>query len=206
MKVKNYKNLSIQDLPGEEWIDIIGYDGLYLVSNLGRIKSLERWVECGRGNGRLKKEKIMKQNLAVKSSSIMIGLSLNGKQKIHIVSRLVFFSFNFKNENLPDYFIMHKNNDWEDNRLENLKIGSLSEITKLSYLKGKIIYLKKGHIQYSQHTLQTAVFKNSTVIEKKVCTECHKMKKVAFFRVGYNKCKKCISKQGVLARRIKNDF
>ena len=29
----------IQDLPGEEWREIEGYDGKYLVSNLGRVKS-----------------------------------------------------------------------------------------------------------------------------------------------------------------------
>ena len=37
-----YKNLSIESLPNEEWRDIVGYEGLYQVSNLGRVKSLRR--------------------------------------------------------------------------------------------------------------------------------------------------------------------
>ena len=31
----------------EEWRDIIGYEGLYQVSNLGRVKSLSRYVTRG---------------------------------------------------------------------------------------------------------------------------------------------------------------
>lgn len=32
----------LMDLSGELWKDIEGYDGLYQVSNMGRVKSLER--------------------------------------------------------------------------------------------------------------------------------------------------------------------
>ena len=41
----------------EEWRDIKGYEGLYQVSNLGRIKSLPRYAR----NGSCKYEKILKQ-------------------------------------------------------------------------------------------------------------------------------------------------
>lgn len=37
-----YKNLSLEDLQGEVWKDIPNYEGLYQVSNLGRVKSLPR--------------------------------------------------------------------------------------------------------------------------------------------------------------------
>ena len=33
-----YKNTDITDLPNEVWIDVLGYDGLYSVSNMGRIR------------------------------------------------------------------------------------------------------------------------------------------------------------------------
>ena len=32
---------TIENLPGEEWREIEGYDGQYLVSNTGRVKSLK---------------------------------------------------------------------------------------------------------------------------------------------------------------------
>ena len=37
-----WKNLSLEDMEGEIWKDIEGYEGLYQVSNMGRIKSLEK--------------------------------------------------------------------------------------------------------------------------------------------------------------------
>lgn len=40
MQEEIYKNLSLEDLPGEVWKDVVGYEGLYQVSNLGRVKSL----------------------------------------------------------------------------------------------------------------------------------------------------------------------
>ena len=37
-----YENLSIESLPNEEWRDVVGYEGLYQVSNLGRILCCEK--------------------------------------------------------------------------------------------------------------------------------------------------------------------
>lgn len=34
----------MENLSNEMWKDIIGYEGLYMVSNLGRVKSLDRYV------------------------------------------------------------------------------------------------------------------------------------------------------------------
>ena len=39
--MKPYENLSLEDMEGEVWKDVVGYEGLYQVSNLGRVKSLE---------------------------------------------------------------------------------------------------------------------------------------------------------------------
>jgi hypothetical protein len=41
---RRHKNTDLTDLPGEEWRDVVGYEGLYKVSNLGRIMSLARMV------------------------------------------------------------------------------------------------------------------------------------------------------------------
>lgn len=44
----------------EEWKDIKGYEGLYQVSNLGRVKSLERITNMKDGRIRTEREKILK--------------------------------------------------------------------------------------------------------------------------------------------------
>ena len=42
--LKIYENLSLEDMEGEIWKDVVGYEGIYQVSNLGRIKSLDKRV------------------------------------------------------------------------------------------------------------------------------------------------------------------
>lgn len=44
----NTQNLGLNDLPGEIWKGVIGYEGLYTISNLGRIKSLSTINTIGR--------------------------------------------------------------------------------------------------------------------------------------------------------------
>lgn len=43
--METYQNLSLEDLPNEFWRDVVGYEGIYQVSNLGRVKSLDRYAE-----------------------------------------------------------------------------------------------------------------------------------------------------------------
>lgn len=62
--MKIYQNLSLENLPDEEWRDVVGYEGLYQVSNLGRIKSLPEIIRDGYKNSFLSKEKIMKTALS----------------------------------------------------------------------------------------------------------------------------------------------
>lgn len=49
-----------EDKKEEIWRDIKGYEGLYQVSNLGRVKSLERTVIDKIGRKRLYKERILR--------------------------------------------------------------------------------------------------------------------------------------------------
>jgi NUMOD4 motif len=59
-----YQNLSLKKMKGEVWEDIPGFADCYQISNHGRIKSLERWVERPSTKGdMLLKERILKQTL-----------------------------------------------------------------------------------------------------------------------------------------------
>jgi hypothetical protein len=40
-----YRNLSTEDMHGEKWMPVEGLEEYYMVSNFGRIKSLERYIE-----------------------------------------------------------------------------------------------------------------------------------------------------------------
>ncbi|KKN91305.1 hypothetical protein LCGC14_0221730 [marine sediment metagenome] len=68
---------------GESWRDVVGYEGLYLVSNYGRIKSLPRKTTSG---------KVLKQ-MKQKSGHIFFGLSMNGNEKHHNIAKLMMQAF-----------------------------------------------------------------------------------------------------------------
>ena len=97
----------------EIWKDIKGYEGLYQVSNMGRIKSLNY--------RRTGKEGIMtpsKNN----DGYLIICLYKNKKTKTFLVHRLVAKHFLPNNNNLPE--VNHIIDDFEhrsDNRVENLE-------------------------------------------------------------------------------------
>ena len=101
----------------EIWKDIAGYEGLYQVSNLGRVKSLERTVRYGRGY-RTIPEKILKTNKK-KCDYLKLNLWKEGKAKNHRVHRLVAQSFIHNPDNLPE--VNHKDENKENNCVDNLE-------------------------------------------------------------------------------------
>ena len=97
----------------EEWRSIEGYEGLYEVSNFGRVKSLAIMWQ----NGRVREERILKENLHFGYAHVT--LCKNGTQKQWRVHRLVAIAFIPNPENKP--FIDHINTVRNDNRVENLR-------------------------------------------------------------------------------------
>ena len=103
----------------EIWKDIEDYEGLYQVSNLGRIKSLEREVIAGRGHKKvIKKEKILHPT-DNSFGYLMIQLTKNGAQKNFLVHRLVAKAFIPNPNNYPE--INHKDENKYNNCVENLE-------------------------------------------------------------------------------------
>jgi hypothetical protein len=74
----------------EQWKPVPGYEGLYEVSDQGKVRSLERWTAKGRGH-RLIPSCIMKQVLV--KGYLCVSLSKK-KQKQLKVHRLVIEAFN----------------------------------------------------------------------------------------------------------------
>ena len=105
-------------LPYEIWRDIKGYEGLYQVSNYGRVKSLERYVKYPNGNGRLIKSKLLKLN-PNEDGYLQVCLCKDETEKHFLVHRLVAEAFIPNPENKPE--IDHINRIRTDNRFCNLK-------------------------------------------------------------------------------------
>ncbi|WP_312432724.1 NUMOD4 domain-containing protein [Lacrimispora sp.] len=76
----------------EEWRNIEGYEKSYQVSNLGRIKSLERRVTCSNGREKSIKERILKP-VDNQKGYLHVGLYADGFVKRYKVHRLVAGAF-----------------------------------------------------------------------------------------------------------------
>lgn len=101
----------------EIWKDVLGYEGYYQVSNLGRVKSLEREIWVGQIK-KIKKETIM--NLPKNTTGyLMVNLCVNKVRKKFLVHRLVASAFIPNENNLPQ--INHKDENKENNCVENLE-------------------------------------------------------------------------------------
>ena len=94
----------------EIWKDILGYEGKYMVSNWGRVKSLN-YNKTG-------KERIMKLDKA-SNGYLQLYLYKDGKRKHYLVHRLVATAFC---ENPEGFTVVnHINEDKADCRAENLE-------------------------------------------------------------------------------------
>ena len=121
--MKPYENLSLEDMEGEVWKDVVGYEGLYQVSNLGRVKSLDRYVIIS-DIPRYRKSKIRVQ-MPSHNGYRRVQVSKEGKTKYFFVHVLVALAFIPNPENKPE--IDHINTDRVDNRMENLRWSTRKE-------------------------------------------------------------------------------
>lgn len=104
----------------EQWKDVIGYEGLYQVSNHGKIKSLKRTYTSGNFGNIVREltEKIMKQSTS-KNGYKRVKLCKGGKTNICLVHRLVATAFIENESGLPQ--INHKDENKSNNAVSNLE-------------------------------------------------------------------------------------
>ena len=111
----------------EIWKDIKGYEGLYQVSNEGRVKSLARWIDgvnYGKPCKKYRKEKIMNQQ-EVKGGYMRVALCKKNKHHSYQVHRLVYETFEGDIPN--DLQVNHIDENKKNNCLENLNLMTPKE-------------------------------------------------------------------------------
>lgn len=99
----------------EIWKNIDGYEDSYMISNYGRVKSLERIVICKDHSAKKYKEKIMKERYH--NGYAIINLWKNGQMKRYYIHRLVAAHFveNPKEYNIVNHIDGNKTNNYYEN-------------------------------------------------------------------------------------------
>lgn len=131
----------------EKWKSINGFDGLYEVSDLGRIKALNRLVENNGGMQR-KKERILKQRVRPGDGHCTVVLCKDGKTYPRLVHRLVAEAFIPNPEGKP--VVDHIDTNPANNAVSNLRWVTVQENCLNPLTRRNNSTSKKGHPYYGR--------------------------------------------------------
>jgi hypothetical protein len=108
----------------EFWKDIPNYKGLYKVSNLGRVKSLERKIMRRNGRVQTVAEKILKNK---ETKYLSVSLCKDNNVKTAHIHKLVAMAFLGHVPNGHKLVVDHIDNDRLNNNVDNLQLISHRE-------------------------------------------------------------------------------
>lgn len=179
----------------EIWKEITNYEGLYEVSNLGRIKSLKRITNGEKYGVHKLNEKILKNGKC--GNYNIVVLRKNGKSKTLYVHRLVAKAFINNPNNYKE--VNHKDGNTTNNNVENLEWCNRSYNIKHSYvilnrkkaIQGLKEYIKKHKKKVNQYDLDGNYIRSWNCIKDaenfygiksigKICICCQHKRKSAF--------------------------
>lgn len=109
----------------EVWTDIPEYEGRYQVSNMGRVKSLDRSVIDKKGRKHPTTGRVMKPVPDKKTGHLRIGLFKDNKRCVLYVHRLVMEAF--VGQCPSNMEVCHNDGDSSNNRLDNLRYDTRNE-------------------------------------------------------------------------------
>lgn len=148
----------------EVWKDIEGYEGLYQISNLGKVKSLSRYHWNGINWWKSKERILTPRTAKNKSHYASVQLVKDGSKKGKYIHRLVAEHFILNENNYP--MVNHKNENKLDNGVENLEwcdgvynatYGTMKEVNKskrklvkFTHLKYRVSFILDENIEYKR--------------------------------------------------------
>ena len=159
----------------EVWRWVVGYEGLYMVSNHGRVMSIPTIIEKGNGITVLVDGRLIKPS-AIRKGYLQVALTKNGKQKPMRVHRLVAEAFIPNRLGLPcvNHIDENKANnvvgnlEWCDVEYNN-RYGTRNE--RISRKIGKPVLMTRGGLVVREYPSVSAAY-DLTGISSGHISEC----------------------------------
>ena len=127
----------------EQWKPVVGYEGLYEVSDHGRVRSLDRTVSYSKEWNRRLSGRVLKSPLSVNGGYPQVRLTKNNRGSTKSIHRLVLEAFVGP---CPEGMqACHYDDDPTNNRLENLRWGTRSHNERDKLRNGNHNNAKKTH-------------------------------------------------------------
>ena len=172
----------------EEWKDIQGFEGLYQVSNQGRVKTLDRYLTASYGSKQFRKGQIIK-GVIMPNGYVAVGLWKNNKSKSQYIHRLVAKAFIANPNSFKE--VNHKDEDKTNNCVSNLEwcdhLYNINYGTAKERISKSNLALQKGTkvAQYKGDKL-IAIFANSIEASRKTGVDSSAIRKVCLGRKKFN--------------------
>ncbi len=203
-----FQNLNQKDLPGEIWKDIPDTDGKIQISNLGRIKSLGRFVLTKLGIQKFYKGRILKQSI-IKYKNKKIGdeipelvctIHYSGNSQRLRLQRAVYNLFigeiNYESDS---WIVSHKNNDRLDNRAVNLECITRSSLGKFVY------HSNRGNRIYECQT-KAGISKSADKRNKEVTQFNNSGRPINYFKSIKEAASHCKISSSMICSALKSNF
>lgn len=163
--------------------DVPGYEGHYKISDLGRLRSVERKVKINRGAYRIVKERILKSCIRRDGYLYVILKKPNKPIKNFSIHQLVAMAFLSHKRCGFEKVVDHKNNNKKDNRFLNIQLltnreNSTKDIkNKTGYVgvtddgSGYRSTIRENGVSIYLGTFRTAELANNAYLERRKIIE-----------------------------------
>lgn len=151
-------------MENEIWKDVTGYEGLYQVSNMGRVRSTHRTILVN-GRERILPSRVLRPG--VQRGYKIVSLSSGGVEKSYLVHRLVAIAFLGP---VPcGKEVDHINENHGDNRVDNLRY--LSRFENASRSTRGIFRKKSNALENNPRTKIVVGIKDGRIVDTIPCAK-----------------------------------
>ena len=157
----------------ETWLPVPGFEGSYEVSDLGRVRSLDRVIVTKAGQQRRLPGRMLRPTVSDPGYPFVQFGKHDAPRRIHNIVTLAFLG------PCPEGMeVRHLNGDKLDNTLSNLRYGTHSENVKDTSRHGRHFWANKPHCPQGHEYTPENIYRRPGTVNR-YCRECRRLEHIA---------------------------